>query len=89
MELCKEMIKLRELLTEHKIDWRDASVIYPEEKIETLFKSIGQKLGQERQFLTLLFTEHILILMALIIVLLMALALMVDLSHTKIKITAY
>lgn len=50
MKICKEMIKLRKLLTAREISWQDASVIYPEEKIEMLFKSIGQKLGQERQF---------------------------------------
>lgn len=53
MKICKEMIKLRKLLTARGISWQDASVIYPEEKIEMLFKSIGQKLGQERQFFDL------------------------------------
>ena len=53
MEMCKEMIKLRKLLTERKIDWQDASLIYPEEKIEMLYQTVGTKLDQERQYFDL------------------------------------
>lgn len=43
MELCKEMKKLRQSLTEKGIEWHDASTIYSEELIENLIKITGQE----------------------------------------------
>lgn len=55
MEMCKEMYKLRELLTEKRIEWHDESTIYPEEYIDNLCKGSGL----ERSFLdTSMYRTH-------------------------------